>query len=256
MTDMDTGAAGSLRTVEGLRARTRVARDGHWFVLLVFGVVVLGAMPFYVVTFLTASSPGCQAVKGGGVMCSYRAVTAPLGGALNPFFSATSGLGRWATLYWAVALVVGFVAVLAFYRHRATVVGVQGRIWPMAVVGLGLLLLVLLVDRPRPIFPPFPDLWVRGTGALLIIALGIAVLAALERSPGFALYAAGFCGLALLSCLYDEVNIFGRIGIGAPFGGSTYALPNLLLPGLYLVLGGVGFWAVGRRTQRSTSWAT
>jgi uncharacterized membrane protein YhaH (DUF805 family) len=237
------------------RSRTRVARDGHWFVLLVFGVVVLGAMPFYVETFATANTPGCQALKDGGVMCSYHHVTAPLGGALNPFFSPT-GLERCTTLYWAIAMVVAFAAVLAFYRHRARAVGVQGRIWPMGVVGLGLLLLVLLVDRPQPSFPPFPDLWVRGTGALLIVALGIAVLAALERSLGFALFAVGFCGLALLSCLYDEVNIFSRIGLGTLFGGTTGALPNLLVPGLYLVIGGVGFWIAGRRTERANSWAT
>ncbi|HEY5251923.1 MAG TPA: hypothetical protein VIJ09_09690 [Acidimicrobiales bacterium] len=64
MTDIN--AVGSLRAMDELRSRTRVARDGHWFVLLVFGVVVLGAMSFYVMTFPTASSPGCQAVKGGG----------------------------------------------------------------------------------------------------------------------------------------------------------------------------------------------
>lgn len=253
MTDIN--AVGSLRAMDELRTRTRVARDGHWFVLLVFGVVVLGAMSFYVMTFPTASSPGCQGVKGGGVMCHFNSAAAPLGGTLNPFFS-NFGLGRWATAYWAMAMVAGFAAVVLFYRQRARMLGVEGRIWPVVVVGLGLLLLVLLVDRPRPSFPPFPDLWIRGTGAMLIVALGIAMLAVLERSPAFGIFAVVFCGLALLSCLYDEVNIFGRIGLGSPFEGSTNALPKLLVPGLYLVLGGLGFLVFGRRTRRAHSSST
>ena len=252
MTHDDAGAAEWLRSLEALRLRTRLARSGHWFVLLVFGIIVLGAMPFYVQTFATAATPGCQAMKGGGVTCVFRSSSNLLGGAFNPLFSDFN-LGRWATVYWAVALVVGFAVVVAFYRHRARAVGVAGRIWPMVVVGLGLLLLVLLVDSPQSSFPPFPDLWIRGTGALLIVALGIAVLAGIERSWGFGIFAAGFVGLALLSCLYDEVNIFGRLGLGVPFDGGGSALPNLVLPGIYLVLGAVGFWVAGRRTRRAPS---
>jgi uncharacterized membrane protein YhaH (DUF805 family) len=252
MTDKEEEAVESLRSVEELRARTRLARSGHWFVLLVFGVVVLGAMPFYIVTVPTASSPGCQALSGGVVGCAHRrADSFPLGGALNPLFSEFS-LGRWATVYWAIAMLAGFSAVVAFYRRRAAAVGVQGRIWPMVAVGIGLLVVVLRVDSPYRSLPPIPDLWVRGTGALLIVALGIVVLALLERSRAFVVFAAGFCGLALLSCLYDEVNIFGRVGLGGPFGGTTDALPNLIVPGLYLILGGVGFWLGVRRTRRAT----
>jgi hypothetical protein len=244
-------AAESLRSVAELGARTRLARSGHWFVLAVFGVVVLGAMPFYVLTFATASTPGCQAFHG-GVSCRFHDVTpGPLGGAFNPLFSPFS-LDRWATVYWAVAMVVGFAAVVAFYRQRARAVGVQGRIWPMVVVGLGLLGAVLIVDNGPRYFPNFPDLWIRGTGALVILAVGIAVLAALERSRGFGLFAASFFGLALLSCLYDDVNLFYRVGIGSPFAGGGNALPNLLVPGIYLLLGGLGFWLGGRRARRPT----
>jgi hypothetical protein len=247
MTDVGEEAARSLRSVSELRTRTRLARDGHWFVLLVFGVVVLGSIPFYVETFLTASSPGCQAVNG-GVSCVYRPYHPVLGGAFNSMW-ALNGLGRWATLYWAPAIVIGFAVVVAYYRRRAAVVGVQGRIWPAVVVGVGLLVLVLAVDRRTSPFPPIPDLWLRGTGALLIIALGIAALAMLERSRAFGLYAVGFCGLALLSCLYDDSNLFDRFGIGNPFLGGGEEVPNLLLPGLYLLLGGIGFW-LGNRHRR------
>jgi len=42
MTDDEDDAAESLRAAEELRTRTRLARQGRWFVLLLFGVIVLG----------------------------------------------------------------------------------------------------------------------------------------------------------------------------------------------------------------------
>jgi hypothetical protein len=244
-------AAQSLRSVAELGVRTRLARSGHWFVLMVFGVIVLGAMPFYVLHFATANTPGCHALDGVTSCVFHEATPGPLGGAFNPTFSQFD-LGRWATVYWAVAIVVGFAIVVAFYRHRARAVGVQGRIWPMVVVGVALLAAVLFVDNARPYYHPFPDFWIRGTVALVIVAVGIAVLALLERSRAFGLFAAGFLALAVLSCLYDEVNLFYRFGLGAPFGGGGNALPNLLVPGIYLLLGGLGFWWGGRRARRAT----
>ncbi len=98
---------------------------------------------------------------------------------------------------------------------------------------------------------PVPDLWIRGTGALLIVAAGIAVLALLERSTAFGIYTAGFVALALLSCLYDEINVLGRLGLGGPFAAGGEELPNLLIPGLYLLVGGACFGLAARRTGRS-----
>jgi hypothetical protein len=40
-------AEASLHSVEELRLRARLARNVHWFVLVVFGLLTLGAMPFY-----------------------------------------------------------------------------------------------------------------------------------------------------------------------------------------------------------------
>ena len=148
-------------------------------------------------------------------------------------------LGRWATLYWAAAVVLGFAVVVAYHRHRARSVGVQNRVWPTVAVGVELLALVALANGEGR--AAIPDFWIRGTGALLIIAIGISVLAVLERSRPFAAFAAGFFALSLLSCLYDDVNILQRVGLAGPFQTSANALPNLLLPGLYLVLGGLSF---------------
>jgi hypothetical protein len=81
--------------------------------------------------------------------------------------------------------------------------------------------------------------------------VGLCVLAALERSVPFGVFAVGFLGLALLSCLYDEVNIFQRLGMAGLFQGGANALPNLLIPGLYLLVGGFGFWVASRRVVAS-----
>jgi hypothetical protein len=164
-------------------------------------------------------------------------------------------LSRWATLYWVVAIALGFAFVLAYYRHRALSLGVQGRVWPAITVGVGLLAILVLVNRAGE--AAAPDFWVRGTGALLVIAIGLLVLAVLERSRPFALFTAGFFALALLSSLYDDINILARIGLGTAFQGSAEGLPNLLLPGVYLLLGGFGFllgrrWTVHSRLARQS----
>jgi hypothetical protein len=245
MADSIDSVTQSLQFAGELRGRTRLARNIHWFALVVFGAVVLGAMPFYLSFVGSADTPGCKAAGSNGFVCATRAGSGvPLGGGLGTRFAWTS-LNRWETVYWAVSIVLGYAAVVVYYRRRSRSVGVQGRMWPFVVTGVGLLLLGIFsggsVAAPR-----IPDFWMRGTQALVIIAIGIAVLALVERDRPLGIFAAGFFGLALLSCLYNDVNVLARIGLAAPFYGSGNQLPNLLVPGLYLLLGGIGFW-ISRR---------
>jgi hypothetical protein len=199
-------------------------------------------MPFYLSSIPSANTPGCNA-DGSGFLCASQSTSAPFGKALNPSGTLTT-LSRWATLYWVVAIGLGFALVLAYYRQRSLRVGVQGRVWPAITLGAGLLALVVFANRAGE--PAVSDFWIRGTGALVIIAIGLLVLAVLERSRPFAAFTAGFFALALLSNLYDDINILARLGLGAVFQGSAEGLPNLLIPGIYLLLGGVGF-LLGRR---------
>lgn len=213
------GDAGSaLDDVSRVRARTRLYRNGHWFASLVFGIVILGAMPFYV-----WSRPGGP--RGGSPL---------LGRAFEgtPF----SSLGNWSTFYWVVAIVAGFGAVVAYYQLRARRLGVQGRLWPAVVAVLVILGLVMGVYDGSSTGP-------RGFSVLVVIALGLLVLSALERSRPFAVFVSGFFGLALLSFLYTVVNVFQQLGMGGPFRGGDNALPNLVVPGAYLVIGGLLFFA-------------
>ncbi|HZU74093.1 MAG TPA: hypothetical protein VE990_15110 [Acidimicrobiales bacterium] len=87
-----------------------------------------------------------------------------------------------------------------------------------------------------------PDLMVRGLIGLLVIAVGLALLAALERSIPLAVFVSGFTGLALLACLYDISNV---ISFGGALGAQ--ALPNVVLPGAALLIGGIGFWRWAER---------
>jgi hypothetical protein len=45
-------------------------------------------------------------------------------------------------------------------------------------------------------------------------------------------------------------NLFPRLGLGGSWIGNDEALPNLILPGLYLVAGGLAFWALHRSAGR------
>lgn len=244
-----TQSSEDLAYVRQLRRRTRVARDGSWFALLVFGLVVLGATLFYRSPSLTASSPGCHP-SGSGFYCD--TVTTPrgiFGSGLGSLFPSVENVSPWATTYWVISIFVGICLVVAFYWFRSRSLGVTGRIWPFATIATVALALAVASRGSVTIHLP-ADFWLRGTQALFVIALGLVVLAAIERRWSFSIFVGGFVGLALLGALYNVSNLFQRLNIGGTWNGNEQGLPNLILPGIYLVLGGVAFWAIGRRTNR------
>jgi hypothetical protein len=126
-------------------------------------------------------------------------------------------------------------------------------VWPILTLGIGVLVLGV---ASRDWFSTVPaDLTIRGMQALLIIALGLIVVAAIEHTWAFSLFVAGYVGLALLSCLYDVINLFQRLGIDSRWPVDAQTLPNLIVPGTYLLLGGAGFWLLHRwriRTNQTT----
>lgn len=227
------GPTSVLEEVGRVRAHTRLYRSGHWFASMTFGVVILGALPFYVQS-TPARTPHCPCAS-----------SSPLGRAFEP----GSGSARhWADLYWAVAVVIGFAAVVGFYHFRGRMIGVQGPLWPAVVAGLVLLGAVMWVDRGSNLAPL--DFWRRGTSALVVIALGFCALSLLERDRPFMVFVVGFLALALLACLYNMINVFYRLGIAAPFRGNNSTLPNLIVPAVYLIVGGFAFFlARGRRLR-------
>jgi hypothetical protein len=115
-------------------------------------------------------------------------------------------------------------------------------------VGLGLLGIALLMQSQwRSIEPPFlvsGDFWMRGTAILVILSFGIVTLAVLERSVVYVIYSLGFVAVALLVSLYNVSNLVQWEGLGRFITGSNQAIPNVVLPALYLLIGGFFFWAV------------
>jgi hypothetical protein len=244
-------ATQSLQSTRVLRQRARLARNGHWFTCFVFGVLTLAAMPFYWLRSPAAIGSCSHRIGPHAFQCTgpTSSTTVPPG-VFSPHL-AQGNLSAWASLYWTVAVLVGYGAVVFYYEYRWSRLGIVGRIWPAVGIGLCLFFVVPITSVGGHELPAFPDFWVRGLGALFVIGVGLCALAALERSVPFGIFAVGFLGLALLSCLYDDVNIFQRIGLAGPFQGGANALPNLLIPGLYLLIGGLVFWLAGRRAMAS-----
>jgi hypothetical protein len=246
MTDTPELPDENLAYADQLRWRTRVARDGSWFALVVFGVVVLLAMVFYHYPGLTASSLGCHSY-GNGFSCSSVSVSPGVfgSGLGSPTSPPIDHVSPWATTYWVISIFVGIATVVGFYWMRVRASGVAGRIWPFATVGLGVLVLAV-ASRGWITFKIPADFWIRGMQPLLVIAVGLLALALTEKSRAFLIYVIGFLGLALLSCLYDVSNLFARLGMGSEWTRNYEALPNLILPGLYLLVGGAVFYALRR----------
>lgn len=246
MTNLMEEPEGSLALASRVRWRTRVARDGSWFALIVFGLVVLFAMFFYRSPGLSASSLGCHSYPSGFTCSSVSVSRGVFGSGLgSPTSPSIDHVSPWAPTYWVVSIFVGIALVVGFYWVRARSSGVVGRIWPFATAGIGLLV-VAVASRGWITFKIPADFWIRGMQALLVIAVGLIALAVTERSRAFLLYVAGFFGIALLSCLYDVSNLFVRLGIGSNWNGNDEALPNLILPGLYLLIGGIVFFVARR----------
>lgn len=224
----ETNAQELINTARAATRATRRARQAYWFPLLVFGCITVGATPFYVILPMPFGTAGS----------SDTGTTVYLGG--YSIFDRTVASG----VYWALALVVGYLVVVLFYRLRARKAGVAGRIRPAVATGVGALLLLLLtgswlsaaVSPDR--FLPF-DFFVRGLVPLVVIGVGVLGFAWSERSPGLLAFGLCFLAVAAVANLYDLENLAYRAGWSVPF--RYEGLLNLLVPAAMLLLGGAGF---------------
>jgi hypothetical protein len=239
----DPGPDQLLTELATLRRRARAARHAYWFPLVLFGLLTIGAAPLYLVT---AGLPtGAR---------TYPISTSPtvLGGMT---INADSFYIGW---YWAVALVVGYLLTLLWYRRHARRAGIQTPARGYLITGIILTVLVLALPPLTRLVPPlsllwlpFGDIWIRGTFAFLIIAAGLWVLARAEHSPGLTVIAAIYTGAALLGTLYNVENILFRLGWNpaSPLAWRLTVLPNVLLPAAILLVAGLAAFLVQRRTR-------
>ena len=242
-------ALDALRSSHRWRSGVRALRHDCWFALITFGVVTLAATPF-----LWQSVSGCR----GG--CRSAAVSAfsvapspgPLGNPLVYGF-VDVGIGKWISLYWVIAIPLGFLITALYYRRRGRQTGLHARIGP--AVGLGLALIALLVvfssnffiafhlERLSDWFPVF-TIRSRGLGPLLIIGISVGALAAIDHRRSLAALACVFLTISILANLNTSLEP-PDVRFHLPL--SAEGLPNLIVPGLILILGGIGFWWSDKR---------
>jgi hypothetical protein len=236
--EMSEGDPGELLTdLSRLRRRTRAARQGYWFPLVLFGVLGCAAAPLYLAS--AASVPA-----GAGTFQPSNTGPILLGG--MPMGQDGFYIG-W---YWTVALIAGFLLTVLWYWRSARRAGVRTPSRGYVITGIVLTALAVVLpplSRAVPglflVWAPVGDAWIRGTLAFLIIAIGLWVLVRAERSPGLAVIALAYTAAALLASLYNVENILFRLGwnpASSPFGWDWTVLPDILLPALVLLASGLG----------------
>ena len=227
--------------VKALQKRTRRARRGLWFPLVVFGLVILASTPLYLDTtiapttaFLTSDvlSPPTTGTADGGYNGLLRYFT---GGMFT--FSPLE-----VTVFWLVAGPLGYVVTAGFYWLLARRRGVATSSRAYVLTGLGLFALLVATSVIGASLPG--DLTIRGLTPLIAVALGLFVLAKTERSWALAAFALPFLVLTMVANLYDMANVMYRLGLG-PAGPEV----NVIVVGSVLLLAGVIFGLAALRTR-------
>lgn len=233
--------------VSVLQSRTRRARRGLWFPLVLFGLVILASTPLYVnptmtttPAFLTPdvpSDPSTFTGSGGD--------SGLLGFSPGGMFSFSPVM---VTVFWLVATPVGYVLTAGFYWLQARRRGVATSIRAYVLTGLGLFALLVATSTPvvRVSFPG--DLTIRGLTPLIAVALGLFVLARVERSWALLAFAVPFLTLSVAANLYNMENVVYRLGLG-----SAGPEVNVIVVGSVLLIAGVIFSLAAARERRRPS---
>ncbi|MGP9022798.1 hypothetical protein ACT1U9_30890 [Streptomyces sp. BR1] len=226
-----------------LTRRVRAAQRGTWFPLLLLGALTLGGILVNRLTFST------------------RTVTCPqLHGSAAPGTDCVL-IKQGSSLYWTLALVLAYALTAFFYIRRSRRRGVGSPVRPYVLAGIGLVALVAVTEfsATRQITPGATvDFWgldlnpdagltaflERFTGGAASVGLPLLVLSWVERNRALLLFALAYLALELAPISY------GWAGIDATSPWS--ALPRLAVPGVFLMLGALGF-ALAQRPRKLTT---
>jgi hypothetical protein len=220
-------AARALDIVADAARKTRAARPTRALPLLVLGLVIVGAMPFYVLDDPQAGQ-----------------VYYPL------FWSGPVGTAAslWTVFYWLLALPLAYAFIVWWYARAARQSRVKVNVLPLVVTGavvFGVMLASALLYKPA--FPA--DFVVRGLTPLLAIAVGLLVWAVVERSKGLTVVALVFLVAAISACLYDVANLLWFISWSD--GMARFALlPNLGFCALVLLVSSSVSAVIERQDRR------
>ncbi|MBA3690420.1 MAG: hypothetical protein H0W82_03270 [Actinobacteria bacterium] len=194
------------------RSEARSMRRGAWFPLIVFGALMVASAPLYRLSGRVTRPDGISVLTYGS---------------------------RWISVYWLIAVPLGYAVCVLSYRRRATRTGVAGSLWPYVATGLGLFALMSLV--PPGIVaewtPGFAHSWT--ALPLISLAAGLLVLSRLERDWMLMALSLGLLALAVLSeTIYDVA--LGWQGLSAAgFSG--------IVSGVLLLLAGAIQWMTRNR---------
>ncbi|WP_238007666.1 hypothetical protein KZZ52_56700 [Dactylosporangium sp. AC04546] len=215
-----------LADVRDLARRVRLAQRVTWLPLLVFALVLFGAMPVYL--FGRWSVSDCQPV-GDGQVCK---ASFPAG-----------------NVYWLAAVVLAYVLIAGGYLRVARARGLGARVLPYVLTGVALLVLFAVIPAAwifpdadaRALVPPsavdqFLFRLVAPAGA---IGLALLVLAWLERHAALLVFALGYLAVVLVP-----------VNFGWEERSQWQFVPMLVISGGVLLLGSGGFALAQRRRSR------
>jgi hypothetical protein len=221
--------------------QVRNAQRATWFPLLVFAAVTFAAVPVYRLGPRGMTCRPVPAAGPGGRVCSVYSTAA--------------------FVYWPIALVLAYAVIAAFYVRRARSRGVGTRVYPYAVAGVGLALLLSGVAVWRALHPLTGAVGVLGLQlgpggyplfSLLVspataIGLALLVLAFVERNRPLVAVAVGYLVVA-----YLVVGVWPPSALGWIIRGPSLwsFLPQLVIDGVVLLVAGLAFARAQRAPQR------
>jgi hypothetical protein len=208
--------ADSRRLTQGVRADRRVT----WLPLLVLAVVTLVAIPVYRLgNVLECRSDGsCKLTQ-----------TTPV-------------------IYWPLAFALAYAAIAYWYLRVARARGLSPRLLPYVLTGIAMVAVFLAVQwvghhyiAANPPTHPYSP-WIMRLDHLVtpggLIGLALLVLVRLERNFALLLFTLGYLVVVLGPSGY---------GWGDHFGGYWFVWIPLLVNGVVLLLGALGFAQAQRR---------
>jgi hypothetical protein len=212
-----------LSTARQLAQRVRKDQRATWFPLLVFAALTFASIP---VRRYSGHHLDCRALSGGPICTVYSDAQ---------------------FVYWPIALVLAYVAIVAFYIRRSRARGVGTRVRPYAIAGI-IVAVALTGVAFWEFHHPLVNQGLMGLHGLpyrlaspgAAIGLALLVLARAERHRALLLLTLGYLAVVLAPV--------GYIRVTNPASLLSY-LP-LEIHGTMLLLGGIGF-ALAQRPPRS-----